>query len=130
MLPVRIAEGTTIHSLQGINVGATKQVERLAVDLGKEKCETQMPGLSLVATSRPESKRDMCFATPVSLERLRVCGTGIGAAKLRAAYASFREKASTSDACKFVREDYDALLAWLVRYAKTKHGIDAPWGDK
>lgn len=130
MLPVRVAEGTTIHSLQGITVGRNKQVKRLGIDFGKTSCEERMSGLSMVAQSRPQSQSDFCYTAPVTLERLGVCGTGAGAAKLAKAEAEFEKQAAQSDAHKFRRADYDALLAWAAAYAKRKHNIDAPWLSK
>jgi len=127
MVPLRVAEGTTIHSLQGITVGADKQVKRLGIDFGKLSCETKMPGLSMVAQSRPQGKADFCYTTPVTLERLSVCGTGDGARKLRDAEAAFAAQAAKSDALAFSEQDYHRLLRWAETWAKAKHGIDPPW---
>jgi hypothetical protein len=133
MLPVRVAEGTTIHSLQGITVGADKpdckpnQVKRLGIDFGKKKVEQSMPGLSMVAQSRPQSKTDFCFTTPVDLERLAVCGSGESARPLKEANAAFEAQAKQSDVCQFERADFEALLDWAVDYAQRVHRIRAPW---
>ena len=127
MVPLRVAEGTTIHSLQGITVGADKQVKRLGIDFGKAACESKMPGLSMVAQSRPQCEKDFCYTHPVSLDRLGVCGTGGSARKLRAAEDAFAAQAAQSDALKFTQGDYECLLRWAEGYAKRKHNIDAPW---
>jgi hypothetical protein len=129
MLPVRIAEGTTIHSLQGINVGSDppRQVKRLAIDFGKAASEAKTPNLGMVAQSRPQSKHDFCYSKPVDLPRLAVCGSGEGAKKLQAAEAAFAQRAEQSDARHFTRDDYETLLAWAERYAHEKHGILPSW---
>ena len=127
MLPLRVAEGTTIHSLQGINVGSNKQVKRLGIDFGKSSVEQKMPGLSMVAQSRAQGKADFCYTAPLELERFAVCGTTSGARALKAANDAFEEQATDSDACKFRWADYEALLQWAASYAKEHHGIDAPW---
>ena len=127
MIPLRVAEGTTIHSLQGINVGANKQVKRLGIDYGKKSCEQKMPGLSLVAQSRPQSESDFCFTAPVTLDRLAVCGASEGASKLREAEAAFATQAARSDALGFSQEEFENLLRWAETYSKREHNIDAPW---
>ena len=55
-----------------------------------------------------------CYSTPVTLDRLAVCGTGAGAEKLHQADAAFAAQAAPggtkSAALKFSREDFERLL--------------------
>ena len=125
--PLRVAESTSIHSLQGITVGEGMQVERLGIDFGEAVFETRNSGLSQVAQSRPQSERDFCYTKPVDLERLAACGKGAGADALRVADAEFEAKALASDARLFHRADFDALLAWATAHARDTHGIVPSW---
>lgn len=123
----RVCEGTTTHSVEGITVGAQKQVKRIGISLGDKTVEGRARGLSYVAQSRPESTSDFAYLKPVSLERLAAIGSGKSAAALHAAMRSFESNQST-DADTLMNEGfYEPFLHWAEDFALHEHGIPAPW---
>ena len=101
----RVCEGTTTHSVQGITVGAKKQVKRIGINLGPASVEQRARGLSYVAQSRPETTDDFVYMRPVSLDRLAAIGTGKGAKELHAKMDKF-EANQSKDAAALIEHGY------------------------
>ena len=156
MLPLQVAEATTIHSLQGMTISAGCEekdehgqplcgaecndethrgrcaVRRLVADLGDPKLESSpsFRNAALVAISRVRGKLDLAFSAAVTRERLAVCGRGGAAEDLRAAMARFREQAAHREQeFKAVEEQYEALVAWAVQKARVRGVQQMPWED-
>merc|ERR1712096_177391 len=72
----RVCEGTTIHAVEGITVGAKHMVKRLGISLGDASVEHRARGSSYVACSRAETTNDYCFLKPVDDARLAAIGSG------------------------------------------------------
>ena len=122
-----MCEGTTIHSVQGITVGAKKQVKRIGISLGEPSMESRSRGLSYVAQSRPETTDDFAYIKPVGLDRVHAIGKGSGADSLKSKMAAF-EAHQSADADRLIAEGlYEPLLEWAEAFALDVHGIRAPW---
>ena len=152
MIPLQTAEGTTIHSLQGMTIGTgcdekdgngqplckvcedeTHQgrcaVKRLAANLGEAKLESSpsFRNAALVAISRARTADDLAFSSPVSRERLAVCGKGAAADKLAIAMERFRKiEALCKAEHDLLEESFEPLLQWAERRA-CQRNIEVPW---
>ena len=125
--PFRVCEGTTTHSVEGITVGAKKQVKRIGISMGAPSVEARARGLSYVAQSRPQGTADFAYVKPFDRERLAAIGTGEKATQLKAKMAAFESRQS-ADATTLLSEGfYEPLLRWAEDYALYVHGIHAPW---
>ena len=123
----RVAEGQTVHAVQGTTVGKDHQVKRLGVELGEARVENHARGTSIVATSRPETENDIAFMSSVSRERLSAIGRDKQTAEIQKIMATYESKQSP-DALKLIELGfYEPLLQWAIQYAMHTHGITAPW---
>ena len=148
MIPLSVAEGATIHSLQGMTISQSCgedppcqvcedeshkgrcAIARLGINFGEKKLESNagFRGAALVAQSRPKSKRDFAYTSPVGLDRLAVCGKGDAYVKLRAAMAAFRRRAQACEPkMRALEEHFDKLLDWAVSKRAARRNIAAPW---
>ena len=153
MCPLQVAEGTSIHSLQGTTIGrgcdetdedgvalcvncvdeshrGRCTIKRLACDLGEPKLEgsPSFRNAALVAVSRCRTKDDIAFASAVTLERLSACGRGKAAGKLTAAMERFRAIAASNESEMAALEDnFDLLLNWAVGKARARGMTTMPW---
>ena len=123
----RVCEGTTVHSVEGITVGARRQVKRLGISLGPATVEQRARGSSYVALSRPETTDDYCFMTPVDQARFGAIGTGKAAEILHRKLDALTSKPSTDADTLLDAGLYEPLLVWAETLARHMHHTNPPW---
>ena len=105
-------------------------IKRLAANLGEAKLEgsASFRNAALVAISRVRTSQDLAFSSPVTSQRLAVCGSGKAAEKLKGAMEHFRRQAARCEAeLAVVEAHYDAYLAWAVDRARRRGHDTMPW---
>ena len=123
----RVAEGQTVHAVQGITVGQSHQVKRVAVELGESHVEHHARGSAIVACSRPETADSLAFLSPVSPARLGAIGRDKQSLEIQRIMATYETKQSP-DALKLLELGFfEPLLEWAVNFAWSEHQIGAPY---
>ena len=123
----RVAEGQTVHAVQGITVGQSHQVKRVAVELGESHVEHHARGSAIVACSRPETADSLAFLSPVSPARLGAIGRDKQSLEIQRIMATYETKQSP-DALKLLELGFfEPLLEWAVNFAWSEHQIEAPY---
>ena len=102
------------------------QIQQIGLYLGDSKVEQRCPGMTLVGSSRPETANDFCYLSPVGVARLAASSQN----KQLAAQRAFAERYDRDDEdspAGLLLPYYDELVRWAIDYAKSTHGIVAPW---
>ena len=123
----RVCEGTTVHSVEGITVGKSRQVKRIGISFGPVSVEHRARGTSYVASSRPETSEDYAYLRPVDCERLGAIGTGKKALELRGKLDELAAHQSPDATALADAGLYEPLLRWAELFAMHEHGVTAAW---